>query len=167
MNEKPLRMVIDAPGVFSYKVSCVTCGIVFKSGSSVSKYCSQKCRPPRKAPNLLRAFPSVPRELKGACGELHVSIDLLGKGFEVYRNISSHGSLDLVAYGKNGTLLKVEVTTGYTLNGKLFYGKHEKHKARFDVIAVVTPTTIAYFMNDKEFEPNGRIDTTGTSTKRE
>jgi hypothetical protein len=52
----------------------------------------------------------------GACGELFVSQYFLEKGFEVLRNVSPTGPIDLVVY-KNGKLIAIDVkttTTAYT-----------------------------------------------------
>ena len=48
---------------------------------------------------------------KGAAGELRVAVDLLARGYQVFRNMTPHG-VDLVAYdlGQN-QLFKVEVRT--------------------------------------------------------
>lgn len=47
------------------------------------------------------------RQHVGAAGELRIGADLLLRGYEVYRNVSSAGA-DLIAY-KNGRYLRVEV----------------------------------------------------------
>lgn len=46
----------------------------------------------------------------GAISELMVSVDLMKKGFEVYRAVSIHSSSDLVAI-KNGKKITLEVRT--------------------------------------------------------
>lgn len=44
----------------------------------------------------------------GAHNELLAAAWLLGRGYEVYRNVSSHGPVDLIAF-KNGELYKFDV----------------------------------------------------------
>ena len=48
---------------------------------------------------------------RGAISELRATTFLLEQGFEVFRNISQHGSIDIIAISKDGTLLKIDVKT--------------------------------------------------------
>jgi hypothetical protein len=88
----------------------------------------------------------------------------LERGFEVYRNISDHGSVDLIAYGENGQILRVEVTGGYRnmSTGALYYPPHPKHANRRDLIAVFdyTQERIIYFeqATGNEKQPDGHTD---------
>jgi hypothetical protein len=47
---------------------------------------------------------------KGALGEMIAISFLLGAGYEVFRNISQHGPMDLVAY-KDGIMTPIDVKT--------------------------------------------------------
>ena len=69
----------------------------------------------------------------GTMGELLVMHDLMGKGYEVFRAISSGSSCDLVV-SKGNRLLKVEVTKGAIKHGKLCWTPHKAE--RYDVLAV-------------------------------
>ena len=48
---------------------------------------------------------------RGAISELRATTFLLEQGFEVFRNISQHGSIDIIAISKDGTILKIDVKT--------------------------------------------------------
>jgi len=79
-----------------------------------------------------------------------VVMDLLQKGFSVFRSVSPSCAVDLVIT-KNGNthsgaverVLKVEVKTGhYTLGGKLRWPRPLNDK--FDILAVVVHGEITY-----------------------
>lgn len=78
----------------------------------------------------------------GTINELRVCVDLLLKGYEVFRSVSSMCSCDL-AILKDGKLLRLEVKTGYYLtNMKL--GKPQIRGQKFDILAIVTRDKIHY-----------------------
>lgn len=69
----------------------------------------------------------------GTIAELEVCCDLLKKGYEVFRAVSSSCSCDL-AILKNGVLKRIEVKTGYrTRINSLYYPKSNKT----DIMAIV------------------------------
>ena len=71
----------------------------------------------------------------GAEGELRVTVDLMGKGYEVYRAMSPSASVDLIVL-KDSKALRVEVTKG-NRKGNPEVLKWAPHNAlRFDVLAV-------------------------------
>ncbi len=84
---------------------------------------------------------------KGAVGELAVCIDLLKRGFEVFRNVSQSGSCDLIAYDADGRIVRIEATTGrrYGTFNTLYYTKHNPTSHRWDVIAVRCGIDVYYF----------------------
>jgi hypothetical protein len=134
---------------------CANCGKEFISHRRRQEYCSRDCYLEH---NRQVAHEEVPRHLRGTLSELFVCTDLLRRGFEVYRNVSAYGSLDLMAYGLNGKILRVEVTSGrITHDGNLYYERHTRHKERRDVIAVVVPEKILYIDNDgNDVQPSGK-----------
>jgi hypothetical protein len=78
----------------------------------------------------------------GAINELRVSVDLLCKGYAVFRALSPHCPCDLVLL-LDHRVFRVEVTTGHrTSNGKLMIPR--KDATRYDVLAVVFPDSIVY-----------------------
>ena len=108
-----------------------------------------------------RTHPDTPKQLKGASSELLAAVDLMARGFEVYRNVADHGTLDLIAYGLDGSILKIEVTTGYNnpQTDHIYKPPHKANSHRRDILAVMTPTGIIYLdKSGKPIEPRGRPD---------
>jgi len=91
----------------------------------------------------------VPQNHIGARSELLVSYDLMGRGFQVFRNLSPHG-IDLIAYGGNGQFLRIESTTGRILSdGRIIAANHKKTRDKWDVLAISLPNnTVAYRKDD-------------------
>lgn len=55
---------------------------------------------------------NVPRKHKGALSELRASAWLLEQGYEVFRNVSAHGPIDIIArHPETGELLLLDVKT--------------------------------------------------------
>jgi hypothetical protein len=76
----------------------------------------------------------------GAIGELKVCVDLLKKGYAVFRSVSPACFCDLVI-AKDGRLTTVEVRTGKrNARGELSY----PHENRAEVMAIVLPDEIIY-----------------------
>ena len=69
-------------------------------------------------------------------------MDLLQKGYVVYRAIEGTASCDLAVL-KNGRLLRIEVTTGHRkpYGG---VGTPKKDARKFDILAITLPETILY-----------------------
>jgi hypothetical protein len=113
-----------------------------------SKFCSDQCRRAfyRQRNGLSSAYPGLPSASVGAIGELRVSVDLLAKGYEVFRAVSASCSCDL-AILKNGRLLRIEVRTGYRIKatGALLASRNrQKDAGRQDHYAFVLPGEIIY-----------------------
>jgi hypothetical protein len=78
----------------------------------------------------------------GAINELRVSVDLLVKGYAVFRALSPACPCDLVVL-YDGRVFRVEVTTGHrSVGGNIQYPK--KDNTRYDVLAVVVQDAIVY-----------------------
>ena len=79
----------------------------------------------------------------GTALELIVSIDLMSKGYDVFRALSSSCPCDLIAM-KDGKCLRVEVTIGkVSKNGTIGFNPHDPKN--FDVIAVPVNNTVYYY----------------------
>lgn len=132
--------------------TCLVCSseIENKSGKPIKrirKFCSNICSRKHQSARYLSQNQfklHLPSATVGAIHELLVSVDLLRKGYSVFRSLSPSSPGDL-AILLNGKLLIVEVTTASrTVAGNLAYAKHDSSK--FDVIAVVEHGgTIHYF----------------------
>ena len=104
-------------------------------------------------------FSGIPQKFRGTAAELLAVLDLLERGYEVYWNVAPHGSVDLIAYGENQDLLRIEVTSGRTsLDGSLYYSPHHEHENRRDLICVIPPgRKVLYFDADgNPISPDGR-----------
>jgi len=87
----------------------------------------------------------------GAVNELVVSIDLLRKGFAVFRAISPCCPVDLAVL-IDGKLIKIEVTTGYvTPKGKLVFPRHH---GGHDVMAVVVGESEIHYLPPLTLPPS-------------
>lgn len=62
------------------------------------------------------------------------SVDLLEKGFEVFRSLSPNCSCDLIIQ-KDNKLQRVEVRTGFVYKEKIAVSR----KIRADILAIVLP----------------------------
>lgn len=82
----------------------------------------------------------MPTGTVGAISELVVAVDLLRKGYEVFRALSVNASCDL-AIIKDGVLLRIEVRTAHT-NKNGAWGSNPKHRA--DILAQVVGNEIKY-----------------------
>jgi len=118
------------------------CEELFVSLSHRQKYHSPDCRKDHyAAKHRTVTYPDLTTGTTGTIGELRVVIDLLEKGYDVFRAASTNCWTDLVVAVSEG-FKSVEVKTGHrTPSGKLQY---PKPKEKSDVIAVVLPTEIVY-----------------------
>lgn len=128
---------------------CARCGTGWKrhGGDYRRKYCSRKCREQDGLARVRAANPflaGIPTATTGTVSELRVCVDLLSKGYEVFRAVSPSCSCDL-AILRDGRLLRVEVKTcrlridGSQANGPI------PHRA--DILARVYPSEIRYERN--------------------
>jgi hypothetical protein len=77
----------------------------------------------------------------GACSELEACVDLMKKGYEVFRAVSPSSSCDLMVLRGNRAF-RIEVRTGYYLpSGKLVRGGQP---VRADILATVTQLGVGY-----------------------
>jgi hypothetical protein len=123
---------------------CVGCQREFETSWSVQKYCSKRCRSAHTnelSGMVSSRYPGMSTGTVGAISELRVAVDLLTRGYEVFRAVSQSCSCDLIAQ-KNGVLIRIESRTGYLLkSGKVTYSKQHFHSDHF---AVILPEVIIY-----------------------
>ena len=121
---------------------CVYCGTPFNAKSVRHKYCSEECAHGDFARTYRTSnkTPMLPTATTGTINELRVSLDLLNKGYEVFRPLTPNCSCDL-AILKNSKLTRIEVTTGrYSQTGKVTYPPHKQEY--YDIFAIVLPDKI-------------------------
>lgn len=126
------------------KRNCKHCGkpipIIRRSDAI---YCSSDCRQSatKKRYHSLNPQTTLTPTASGAVSEYKVIIDLLHRGFEVFRSVEPGATCDL-AILQNGKLLRVEVKTlKYSYSGKP-YSPNKPIKA--DILASVMPDKIYY-----------------------
>lgn len=105
--------------------TCEWCGDDFEPYRPNQKYCCHTCRDTAALSRNRRYVQDtgLPTATVGAISELHVSNDLLRKGYSVFRSLSPACGADLVAIKDNVSLF-VEVRTGYVSHtGNLNYRK--------------------------------------------
>ena len=107
-------------------------------------YCSDECKSSDYADKYRKSNPRINRDrnVVGVVSEHRVIVDLLNKGYEIFKAISPASSCDLaVLHG--GKLLRVEVTTAhYSPTGKMAYSRHKRDN--FDLMAIVLHDKIIY-----------------------
>ena len=124
-----------------YEKSCEACGSVYQTDSPIKMYCCQRCRykaerKKEEEDSLLPVYEYSSTMAVGAVHELLVSVDLMRRGFYVFRALSPAGPCDLVAIAKD-EMYRIEVTTGVrTLAGTLSFRK-KSDRYLYDFLAVV------------------------------
>ena len=124
---------------------CIQCGKILPSNRT--KYCSYECGKLRRQEQWQNLNPARGKTsaTTGAIGELRVAIDLLIKGYNVFRALSPSCPCDL-AILKDGKLLRLEVRTGHlSITGKVYKVISKKDdKTNIDHYAWVLPDKIIY-----------------------
>ena len=132
-------MIYQKRGIRNFDHFCEDCKKKFK-GTKSQKRCSEcilERRFPKRKPLRL-----IPSGTVGAIQELKVGIDLMQKGFHVFRALSPSAFCDLLAF-KDGSQFDIEVRTAtrHSPTGKLSYPKHGV-KAKY--LALVIENEIIY-----------------------
>lgn len=102
-----------------------------------AKYCTKVCAriANHEAWRSLNPYPSLPTGTTGTISELLVAVDLLRKGYAVFRAITPNCPSDLAVL-KDGKLLCLEVRTGYrNQDGSVKCTGQDDHRG--DVLAIV------------------------------
>lgn len=132
---------------------CVFCGgsIPKERQERHSKFCGNLCRDREYKKRYYHYKSShMPTGTVGAISELKVVVDLLSKGYEVFRSLSPNCSCDL-AILQNHKLFRVEVKTSYITDSGSF--PHSKGKSKnYDILAIVADTKIVYQPSLSEFQ---------------
>lgn len=107
--------------------NCIECTkfIEKTAWSKKRKFCSKECniKNYNKRIGKMKSL-NLPSGTIGTISELEVGIELLRRGYEVYKPLTPNCSGDLLAE-KNGVFKKIEVRTGMRneITGKISYGK--------------------------------------------
>ncbi len=136
---------------------CINCGEEIqvhkvKRTRGQAKYCDPSCQKEywKKKYAGQNTIWGVSSSTVGAINELRVSVDLLRRGYSVFRALSPSCPCDLVLL-KDGDVFRVEVTTGHnSSNGRLYYPK--KDPQLYDILAIVTSDSIIYFTENVDLK---------------
>lgn len=134
-------MNLPLPATRSHKV-CPTCDTVFPA-LKWQKYCSPPCRPTVQRPQW-DSDRSIDTATKGSIGELAVSVDLMQKGYTVFRALSPSAFCDLIAIRLDSALY-IEVRTGFTLEGRLYFPKNHQDGVNCFAVRDRTTGALSYF----------------------
>lgn len=116
---------------------CEVCKVTYDTSYNRAKVCSDICRKQRFNKITGRySNTDLSSGTVGAISEMMVGVDLMKKGYAVFRALSPSCLCDLVAYKNNRSFL-VEVRTGYIQeSGKVFFVKNLKDKGRQDIYGI-------------------------------
>ena len=135
-----------------YEVVCAVCSTEFQSNQQKAKFCSEQCKKQKDNEKWGRiGVPGVSASTVGAISEMACSVELMNKGYAVFRALSPSCICDLIAV-KGDRMLRVEVRTGYQgSKGTVTFPLNGKDKGRQDVFAVYVRSnkTFHYFDFDK------------------
>lgn len=128
---------------------CKNCKDIFYSNNPQQVFCKVKCQLDKykETSGRISKKLTLPPSTIGEISELLVSSDLLKKGFDVFKALSSSCYCDLIATKKD-LILRVEVKTCYKdkNNSKLYFNKS---KNNFDIYAVCNRNTYKITYLDK------------------
>lgn len=108
-------------------------------------YCSKQCKPSKTDYALrtgLQTGYGLPTGTVGAIGEYRATVDLLLKGYEVFKATSPTCSCDLVIL-RDGKMRRIEVRTAYE-NKTTGHVSKRRTRFRADSFAWVFPDRVEY-----------------------
>lgn len=123
--------------------SCRNCGTQFATNRNWQIFCSNKCQEIDNRKSFQSYYPGLSTGTVGAISELIVCVDLLKKGYEVFRAVSQATSCDLAVL-KEHKLYRIEVTTGYRSHRTGVLTKPKKIASRYDILAIAIGSDILY-----------------------
>jgi hypothetical protein len=117
------------------------CRVQFDPLYPQQKYHDPECRQVHYyARTLQRPYPGLTTTTVGDIGEYRVGVDLLKKGYDVFKSMCGNGWADLIV-AVDRKLSTVGVRTGYRKAGTVWYNKRDLET---DIVAVVLPDEIIY-----------------------
>ncbi len=120
------------------KLNCVVCKKEFSHAQPHTKFCTTECRKNDWGRRWGRTSDkSVSAGTVGAIAEMAVSMDLMQKGYSVFRALSPACHCDLMVTKNLVDTLRIEVRTGYKGDqDKTTFPYHPTDIGRQDIIAV-------------------------------
>ena len=111
-----------------------------------SSFCTRQCSKNFEKAQYRAKFPEsrLSKPTVGAMSELRVAVDLLSKGYEVFRAVSPACSCDLIAL-RDGQTLRIEVrTANFRPNNRASMPRTPADAGKQDHFAFVLPNSISY-----------------------
>ncbi len=147
-----------------YSIKCFICQADFENCQPKSRYCSTKCRNKAYAIssslNLGKdsSIKNIPTGTVGCLAEMLVSVELMEKGYSVFRALSPTCFCDLISV-KDGKMLRIEVRTGYIngSTGKVLFPL--KKRGEIDIFAVYIRSikSVKYYDKDVTLKTKDEI----------
>lgn len=135
-------------------LNCLECGIEVEAKAHNQKYCSRECAgiACEKRNYVPSKFKGNTATTTGAISELRTAIDLMSRGYHVFRALSPSCPCDLAVL-QGDKLIKIEVrTVKMSYSGKVIKSKFPRDDTEMiDHYAWVTPTGVIY---EPELEPH-------------
>lgn len=100
--------------------------------------------------SLPKARSSSPRLLshdkhRGAKSELAAVLWLMDIGYEVFRNVSAHGAVDVVAIARDGSMIKIDVKTATESKGRYYTNRDCKQPSDIRILWVARNGSVLGF----------------------
>ena len=130
---------------------CKRCGVAISEGRRrrQSIFCANQCRQIYSQEKYKKKYPvpELATATTGAMKELLVAVDLLKRGYAVFRSVSPACECDL-AILKNKKLIRVEVKSVSHLkkNGGISVPKNFRNPDGFDLLACVDRTLKIHYL---------------------
>lgn len=124
---------------------CRACGILLEEPNRKRQFCSFRCASSAKKQEYKVNNPMRGNSTgtTGTISELRVSVDLLIRGYAVFRALSQSCPCDLAILHET-TLLRVEVATAFRRAHGQVFSPHMKNRDKYDILAQVLPDCIIY-----------------------
>jgi len=135
----------------AYKHQCNVCRNGFESAQPNAKFCSTNCRRQNENTRWGRTGANnIASATVGAMSEMSVAVDMMNKGYAVFRALSPACLCDLIAF-KDGVFLRVEVRTGYKAeSGFISYPKPKGDLGRQEIYGVFVRASKEVFYFDTD-----------------
>lgn len=123
---------------------CKMCDLPFK-GVFNQIYCSRSCSKLAHSQKYPPAYGELSTGKVGALNELRVCVDLLNRGYDVFRAVSPSCPCDLIIL-KSGIMKRIEVRTARRMvNGTISFPMKDEDSNKSDHYAAALENEIIYF----------------------
>jgi hypothetical protein len=128
--------------------SCDVCAAPFTVRVPGHRFCSRPCskehgRTDKKHTDAWHSQ-DIPTGTRGALSELRACVDLMSRGFHVFRAMSPSCPCDLVAWDADGRIVRIEVKTASRNSSTGVLYRAGTSRNQFDVACYVTRDEVIY-----------------------